>query len=322
MADIPASTRLRLSVQWREPHDPDFLRHGQDVYRRPLAAPRLTLLRQLDPTGTKQPADDFQVVAQTVGLPQRLDNQPDSAVYEQTVEFTVAQAGRYALRVEGRVPATIRPPDQPTVPAAEKTWELRLRVFVDDADRRGRGWCWPISPPARGASAPRPTPDRRSRSARRTRRASRWPGSASGSAFGMELLAEAGGAESCGRRRGGGRAGVEPGGGVRGGVRRECHERRHAGGEIGQDDGDRAGGAATCAGGPVGAGEVRRQRRAGQNDGQVMGYFEYPFLSVIPGNDPPMPSPLDRFDVLAAAIIRSIQEAVQAMSPLYNDLTK
>jgi hypothetical protein len=138
VGDIPAGTQLRLSVQWREPHDPDFLRHGQDVYRRPLASPRLALLRQLDPTGTTQPADDFQVVAQTAGLPQRLDNQPDSAVYEQTIEFTVAQAGRYALRVEGRVPASIRPPEHPTVPAAEQTWELRLRVFVTTLTGAGR----------------------------------------------------------------------------------------------------------------------------------------------------------------------------------------
>ncbi|HEX5271451.1 MAG TPA: hypothetical protein VFW33_13230, partial [Gemmataceae bacterium] len=139
VADIPQGTRLRLSVQWREPHDPDFLRHGQDAYRRPLASPRVLLLRQVDPSGAKQPADDFQVVGPpSAELPQRLDNEPDSAVYEQTFEFTVAQAGRYALLVEGRVPATIRPPGEPTVPAAEKTWELRLRVFVATLSGAGR----------------------------------------------------------------------------------------------------------------------------------------------------------------------------------------
>ena len=88
VADIPANTRLRLTIQWRKPHDPELL------YRQPLASVRLVLLRQIDPTGTKQPADDFQVVGESVGLPQQLDNQPNSAVYEQTVEVNVTQAGR------------------------------------------------------------------------------------------------------------------------------------------------------------------------------------------------------------------------------------
>jgi len=77
-------------------------------------------------------------VAQTAGLPQRLQNEAGSAVYEQTVEFTVKEPGRYALRVEGRVPASIRPADAPTVPAAEKTWELRPRVFVETLAGPGR----------------------------------------------------------------------------------------------------------------------------------------------------------------------------------------
>ncbi len=189
VADIPADTRLRLSVQWREPHDPDFLRHGQDAYRQPLATPRLLLLRQIDPTGAKQPADDFQLVAQTVGLPQRLDNQPESAVYEQTVEFTVTQAGRYALRVEGRVPATIRPPGEPTVPAAEKTWELRLRIFVDTLNGAGRVV---LADFATGEGSLGTPGDARQPitvgAADATGKA--LPGSASGSAFGAELLAK------------------------------------------------------------------------------------------------------------------------------------
>ncbi len=137
-ADLPQGARLRLSVQWREPHDPDFLRHGEDAYREPLAPLRLTLLRQIDPTGAKQPSDDFQVVAQSVGLPQRLANEPGSAVYEQTLEVPLAEAGRYALRLEGLAPYGIRPLGQPTVPAAEKTWELRPRLFIATLAGPGR----------------------------------------------------------------------------------------------------------------------------------------------------------------------------------------
>jgi len=186
-ADIPANARLRLSIQWREPHDPDFLRHGQDAYRRPLAAPRLLLLRQLDPTGTKQPADDFQVVAETVGLPQRLDNQPGSAVYEQTVEFKVAAAGRYALRVEGRVPATIRPPGAPTVPAAEKTWELRPRVFVETLDGTGRAVLADFATAEGGIGTPGDARQPITVGAA-DGSGKALSGSASGPAFGLELL--------------------------------------------------------------------------------------------------------------------------------------
>jgi hypothetical protein len=72
----------------------------------------------------------MEVVARSDGVPLRIDNQPTSAVYEQTVEFTVASPGHYALRVEGRVPATIRPANAPTLPALQKAWELHLRLFV------------------------------------------------------------------------------------------------------------------------------------------------------------------------------------------------
>jgi hypothetical protein len=186
-ADLPAGTRLRLSLQWREPHDPDFLRHGQDAYVRPLTSPRLTLLRQIDPTGAKQPADDFQPVAPVSAEPaRRLDNQPDSAVYEQTVEFTVPQAGRYALLVEARVPATIRPPEAPTVPAAEKVWELRLRLFVNTLSGAGRAV---LADFATGeGSVGTPADARLPITVGAADAAGKpLPGSASGSAFGAEL---------------------------------------------------------------------------------------------------------------------------------------
>jgi hypothetical protein len=131
--DLP-KTRIRVSIQWREPHDPSFWQTGEDLYQQPLADVRLLILRQRDPTGTKLPADDLEVVARSEGVPLRLDNQPSSGAYEQTVEFTVDNPGRYALRVEGRVPATIRPPNEPTLPSLQKSWELRPRLFVRPLD--------------------------------------------------------------------------------------------------------------------------------------------------------------------------------------------
>src|SRR5262249_35582443 len=115
-------------------HDPELWRPNEDPYREPLASPQLLVLRQLDPTGTKQTADELDLVARSTGLPERLDNRPSSAVYEQAVEFQVEPAGRYALRVEGRLPEGFRPIFAPTLPIQEKTWELRPRIFVEVLD--------------------------------------------------------------------------------------------------------------------------------------------------------------------------------------------
>jgi hypothetical protein len=136
--DLPAKTRFRVSMQWREPHDPDVAKDDADLYRTPLANLRLVLLRQLDASGKTRPADDLEVVAQSVGLPQRLDNQRNSATYEQTVEFEVKDAGRYALRVEGKLPASIRPANAPTLPALETQWELHPRIFIATLEGPGR----------------------------------------------------------------------------------------------------------------------------------------------------------------------------------------
>jgi hypothetical protein len=134
-------TRIRLSLQWREPHDPAFWRDRDDLYMEPLADVRLLILRQRDPTGTKLPADDMEVVARSEGVPLHLDNQPSSAMYEQIVDFTIDNPGRYAVRVEGRVPTTVRPPNQPTLPSLQTAWELRPRLFlrVLDGSMRAAG---------------------------------------------------------------------------------------------------------------------------------------------------------------------------------------
>lgn len=137
-ADLPAGTDLRLSVQWREAHDPDVSRDGDQAYRAPLADLKLVLLRQLDPKGAKRPSDDLEVVAQSYGLPQRLLSAPAWATYEQTLRFVVKEPGRYVLRLEGRVPPGTRPVDEPTVPAAVRYWELRPRLFVQTFTGPGR----------------------------------------------------------------------------------------------------------------------------------------------------------------------------------------
>jgi subtilisin family serine protease len=148
--DLPAGTRLRISMQWREPHDPEYLRRGEDLYRTPLARLRLVLLRQRDPQGKDLATDDMEEVANTpgyeerFGLPQRLANSPSSATYEQVLEFTVPRAGRYALSVEGKVPAGIRPAGVASLPAFEKRWELRPRLFIEAVDEASRSKGRPV----------------------------------------------------------------------------------------------------------------------------------------------------------------------------------
>src|SRR5262249_22157646 len=104
--ELPEGTKVRVSLQWHEAHDPDyFVRPGEpDRYRRPLAEMRLVLLRQRDPEGKEIPADVMDVVARSPVLPQRIDNQPSFSIYEAALEFTVEKAGRYAVRIEKATP--------------------------------------------------------------------------------------------------------------------------------------------------------------------------------------------------------------------------
>jgi hypothetical protein len=137
-ATVPAGARLRVSVQWREAHEPIYARAGEDPYREPLAKLRVVVLRQPDPAGAGRPADDLEVVAQSAGLPQRLDQSENSAAYEIAVEVPVKEAGRYAVRIEGRPPETTRPPGAPVLPSAQRYGELRLRLFVATTAGPGR----------------------------------------------------------------------------------------------------------------------------------------------------------------------------------------
>ena len=132
--DLPAGARLRVTIQWREPHDPTLPDPDDTAYRLPLAPLGLMLLRQRDPSGKALPADEMEPVARTEGQAIRLDRQPNSGAYEHFFEVTLPASGRYALRVEGGVPNSTRPASSPIVPALEKVWELRPRIFIEVLD--------------------------------------------------------------------------------------------------------------------------------------------------------------------------------------------
>ncbi len=112
-------TRYRVSLQWTEPHIPEyFFRPGEkDFYRFPLAGLRMVVLRQRDPSGKTLPADDFEVVARSDASPtpfdfyassqswvQRLNYIPASATYSLQAEWVADQPGRYAIRIERQLP--------------------------------------------------------------------------------------------------------------------------------------------------------------------------------------------------------------------------
>jgi hypothetical protein len=135
--DLPAGSRIRVTLQWREPHDPSLARIGLDHFREPLAIFRLQAVRQLDPAGSKRPADDLEIVAQSAGAPHRLDQTASSATYEISVEWRVPEAGRYAIRVEGRLPESDRPASLPTLPRLRRTGEIRPRIRGETLEGAG-----------------------------------------------------------------------------------------------------------------------------------------------------------------------------------------
>jgi hypothetical protein len=127
--DIPAGTRLRFTMQWREPLDPNLPSVDRPAY--PVV---LRVFRQLDPAGAKQPSDEMTEVARSVGGPYPIMLTPTFVVYEQILEVTAAAAGRYALVV-----ATGYQPD-PLLPALRRDVETYPRIVVETLTaKRGEG---------------------------------------------------------------------------------------------------------------------------------------------------------------------------------------
>jgi hypothetical protein len=184
---VPANARLRVSLQWREAHEGLYARLGEDLYREPLARLRLVMLYQPDPTGAARPADDLEIVAQSAGLPQRLDHTANSAVYEQTVELVAKKAGRYAVRIEGRAPEGILPRGEPALPGNKRMQELHVRLFVNTLEGAGRAAWADHATDAGSVAIPA---DARTVIAvgAADRRGRRQPYSAGGSPFNLDLL--------------------------------------------------------------------------------------------------------------------------------------
>jgi hypothetical protein len=190
VSDLPQGARLRFSLQWREAHDPLYAQTGEDPYRQPLARNmRIFLLGQLDPSGKRQPADDMEIVAQSVDTGMRLSATPNSAVYEITLDVQIKQAGRYAVRIGGIAPDSIYPPSDPTLPAMRKHSEMQVRLFVSPLNASGRAILQDYATAAGSLGMPADA-----RTAITVGAAGlqdkRQPYSAGGTPFGLDLLAK------------------------------------------------------------------------------------------------------------------------------------
>lgn len=136
--------RIRITVQWREPHDPDLFVHDDDPYRAPLVNLRLLALAQRDPAGERVGNDDLDVIAASTLAAVRLQNLPSSGTYEQSIEFTLPADTRIALRIEGNVPASIRPAGEPTLPGQNRSFDMESRIFVEAVSTETNVWGRPV----------------------------------------------------------------------------------------------------------------------------------------------------------------------------------
>lgn len=118
-ATLPAGAKVRLTVQWRETHDPNGYGGRESVF--PLT---LRVFQQLDPEGKTRASDELQEIARSVGEPYEVQVEPTYGVYEQMVEFTVPADGRYCVMMEGQELF------DPRLPALRRHIEIRPRLFA------------------------------------------------------------------------------------------------------------------------------------------------------------------------------------------------
>jgi hypothetical protein len=122
--------KLRLTLQWREPHNRDLILAEEPTYTM-----NLRLFQQLDPTGKMTASDELFEIARTSGNANRLYKSLGSGVYETTLDVTLPATGVYAVRVEGGA-------SQSDIPqTARLAAEIRPRLFVQllDAKQAAKG---------------------------------------------------------------------------------------------------------------------------------------------------------------------------------------
>lgn len=129
-ATLPAGLKVRISVQWREPHDPNGFPPDGSIF--PM---RLRVLRQVDPTGKTHATDDLIEVARAQGNPVRLARTRGSETFEHFVDVTLPAGGVYGVRLDGL------PRFEKLALGLIRNLEPRIRVFVEllDVGERAKG---------------------------------------------------------------------------------------------------------------------------------------------------------------------------------------
>lgn len=140
---LKAGTKVRLTVQWRETHDPTAYGGTAAVF--PLT---VRVFQQLDPEGKARASDELKEVARPVGGPYRLVAEPTYGIYEQIVEFTVPEDGRYAIMLDGGEVY------DPRLPALRRELQVNPRILAEFVGAPGRPVFASFVPPAGGVGIP------------------------------------------------------------------------------------------------------------------------------------------------------------------------
>jgi hypothetical protein len=118
--DLPAGTKVRFTMQWREPLDPNL-----PAVDRPAYPVVLRVFRQIDPAGEKRPSDEMAEDARSAAGPYPILLTKTFVIYEQILDFTAPVDGRYTLLI-----ATGYQPE-PILPGLKREVEISPRVYAE-----------------------------------------------------------------------------------------------------------------------------------------------------------------------------------------------
>lgn len=140
---LATGTKVRFTLQWREPIDPDLSTVEPNIQF------RIRLFRQVDPAGTKAATDELVEVAHTAAEPVRLFRSLVSGVYELSLDAAIPADGRYVVRVEYGIPAL------KVIRARQLKAEIYPRLVVETADAaKGRVVFSTFAPADAGVGVP------------------------------------------------------------------------------------------------------------------------------------------------------------------------
>jgi len=137
-ANIPVGTRIRVTIQWREPRDPYQSEIDRDSGRTPVADLKVRLVKVENVPGKADPRlAERTTVAQPVGPALLIDHTRQSAVFESFVDLEVVQGGRYEARIEGIIPDSVIPRSSPHLPINKVRPEIHPVIWLKTMGANG-----------------------------------------------------------------------------------------------------------------------------------------------------------------------------------------